>query len=338
VRTPPRGIRQWLRAGVIAAGSLLLLGGAFQWMTTMPGTSSSGDLAPLTGLERELVGRLEAHVRALAGDIGERNVFRPGRLEAAADYLERSLGALGLRVESQPFESRGVTVRNLEVEQAGSSIADEIVIVGAHYDSVPGCPGANDNGSGVAAVIELSRLLARRDLPRTVRFLFFVNEEPPFFTTVDMGSLHYARRCREREEQIVAMFSLETMGCFSDEEGSQQYPFPFHFFYPSRGDFIAFVGNLGSQALVRRSVGSFRRQASIPAEGAAVPGWITGVGWSDHWSFWEEGYPGVMVTDTAPFRYPEYHSPLDTPGRVRYGPLARVVAGLEQVVVDLASD
>jgi Zn-dependent M28 family amino/carboxypeptidase len=231
-----------------------------------------------------------------------------------------------------------VTVRNLEVELAGSSQADEIIVVGAHYDSVVGCPGANDNGSGVAAAIELARRLMERDLSRTVRLVFFVNEEPPFFTTDEMGSLHYARRCREESERVVAMFSLETMGCFSDKEGSQQYPFPFRFFYPSRGNFIAFVGNVASQGLVRRSVGSFRRQASIPAEGAAVPGWITGVGWSDHWSFWEQGYPGVMVTDTAPFRYAEYHTPLDTPDRVSYGHLARVVAGLERVVVDLARD
>jgi hypothetical protein len=305
-------------------------------MTTMPGSFSSGDLAPPTELESELAKRLERHVRALAGDIGERNVFRPGSLEQAAQLLEASLAGVDDRVESQRFEVRGVSVRNLEVERTGRSRADEIVIVGAHYDSVPGCPGANDNGTGVAAVIELARLLARRGLSRTVRFVLFVNEEPPFFTTGDMGSVHYARRCRERGERVVAMLSLETMGFFSDEEGSQQYPFPFRYFYPSRGNFIAFVGNLASQGLVRRSVASFRRQASLPSEGAAVPGWITGVGWSDHWSFWEQGYPGVMVTDTAPFRYAEYHTPLDTPDRVSYGHLARVVAGLEQVVVELA--
>ena len=196
----------------------------------MPGTPSSGELASLSGPERELEGRLETHVRALAGDIGERNVFRPERLQAAAEHLERTLGDLGLGVRSQQFETRGVPVRNLEVELRGTSRAEEIVIVGAHYDSVVGCPGANDNGSGVAALLELSRLLARRDPPRTVRLVFFVNEEPPFFTTRDMGSLHYARRCRERQERVVAMLSLETMGCFSDEEGSQQYPFPFRYF------------------------------------------------------------------------------------------------------------
>jgi hypothetical protein len=152
-----------------------------------------------------------------------------------------------------------------------------------------------------------------------------------------MGSLRYARRCRERGERITAMFSLETMGCFSDEEGSQRYPFPFRFFYPSRGNFIGFVGNLSSRSLVRSATESFRRQASIPAEGTAAPGWITGIGWSDHWAFWRQGYPAVMVTDTAIFRYEHYHLPQDTPDRIRYGHLARVVAGLERVIVDLAS-
>jgi Zn-dependent M28 family amino/carboxypeptidase len=277
-------------------------------------------------------------VETVAGAIGERNIFRPGRLRAAAAYLESTLVDLGHRVDSQAFETRGVPVRNLAVEHRAHSASDEILVVGAHYDSVLGCPGANDNGTGVASLIELSRLVTRRDLPRTVRFVLFVNEEPPFFTTGDMGSLRYARRCRERGERIAAMFSLETMGCFLDEEGSQQYPFPFGLFYPSRGNFIAFVGSLSSQRLVRRAVESFRRHASIPAEGAAVPGWVPGVGWSDHWSFWQQGYPAVMVTDTALFRYEHYHAPTDTPGRVRYGHLARVVAGLETVITDLASE
>jgi hypothetical protein len=334
----PAGPREWLRAGLLLVGPLGLLGGALWWMTAMPGQTPIGELPPLDRRERELERRLEGHVRTLGGDIGERNVFRPARLDAAAEYLETSLRGLAHRVESQPFEAAGVPVRNLEVEQTGRSTPDEIIVVGAHYDSVIGSPGANDNATGVAAVIELSRLLAERELPRTVRFVLFVNEEPPFFLTGDMGSLHYARRARERSERVVAMFSLETIGYFSDEEASQHYPFPFRFFYPSRGNFLGFVGNLSSRQLVRRAVGSFRRHSPVPSEALAAPGWITGVGWSDHWSFWQHGYPGVMVTDTALFRYEPYHTARDTPDRVRYEHLARVVAGLEKVVVDLASE
>jgi Zn-dependent M28 family amino/carboxypeptidase len=305
-------------------------------MTSMPGRPAAGELRPLKDVERELEGRLRDHVAVLAGDIGERNVFRPDRLERAARHLEKTLESFGYPAAGQRFECQGVEVRNLEAEVAGRSRPGEVVVVGAHYDSVVGCPGANDNGSGVAAVLELARRWRGRGAARTVRFVLFVNEEPPFFQTGDMGSLHYARRSKERGENVVAMLSLETMGFFTDEEGSQQYPFPFSLFYPSRGNFIAFVGNISSQRLVRRSVATFRRHASIPSEGAAVPGAITGVGWSDHWAFWENGYPGVMVTDTAPFRYPEYHTPGDTPDRVRFSHLARVVAGLEAVVADLA--
>jgi Zn-dependent M28 family amino/carboxypeptidase len=306
-------------------------------MMAMPGRSPAGELPSLDDRERELERRLEGHVRGLAGEIGERNVFHPGRLDMAAEYLETTLLGLGHRVRSQPFETAGVAVRNLEIELPGHSRHTETVVVGAHYDSVIGSPGANDNATGVAAVIELSRMLAERELPRTVRLVLFANEEPPFYLTGDMGSLHYARRAREHGDRIVGMLSLETIGYFSDEEGSQSYPFPFSFFYPSRGNFLGFVGNLASRDLVRRAVGSFRRHSPLPSEALAAPGWITGVGWSDHWSFWQQGYPGVMVTDTALFRYEPYHTARDTPDRVRYAHLARVVSGLENVVVDLAS-
>lgn len=332
----PRGAKGWGRAGLLWLGFFGLLGGGAWWMTAMPGRTLVGSLAPLDERERDLEPRLEIHVRALAGDIGERNVFRPDDLAAAASYLEANLRAAGRPVASQTFEAAGLAVRNLEIEHRGQSRPDEVIVVGAHYDSVIGSPGANDNATGVAAVLELARLLADRELPRTVRFVLFVNEEPPFYLTDDMGSVHYARRARQRGERIVAMFSLETIGYFSDDEGSQQYPFPFRLFYPSQGNFVGFVGNLASRRLVRGALASFRRHASLPSEGLAAPGWITGVGWSDHWSFWKQGYPGVMVTDTALFRYEPYHSARDTPDRILYGHLARVVAGLEKVIIDLA--
>jgi hypothetical protein len=317
-------------------GSFGLLALCAWWMMAMPGQSLDGPLPPLDEREHDLARCLEVHVRVLAGEIGERNVFRPDRLEAAAVHLETTLQAAGHQVRSQPFEVGGLEVRNLEVEHRGRSRPDEIVVVGAHYDSVVGSPGANDNATGVAAVLELARLVTARELPRTVRFVLFVNEEPPFYLTENMGSLHYARRARERGESIVAMFSLETIGYFSDDEGSQHYPFPFSFFYPSRGNFLGFVGNLASRRLVQDALASFRRHATLPSEGLAAPGWITGVGWSDHWSFWQQGYPGVMVTDTALFRYEAYHTRSDTPERVVYDRFARAVAGLEKVVLDLA--
>jgi peptidase M28-like protein len=306
------------------------------WMIGMPGRSHSGPLPPLSAKEADLRNRLEGHVRALAGRIGERNVFQSAHLAAAAHYIEEQLAGYSHLVTREDFPIGDLVVRNLVVERRGSTRADEIVVVGAHYDSVTGSPGANDNATGVAALLEIARAFIRQQPSRTARCAFFVNEEPPFYLTGGMGSLHHARGARRRGEKIVAMLSLETIGYYTDAAHSQHYPFPFALFYPSTGDFIGFVGNLGSRTLVRRSVASFRRHAAFPSEGVSAPGWIAGIGWSDHWSFWEQGYPGVMVTDTALFRYGPYHTAGDTPDQVSYDRLSRVVAGLERVVGDLA--
>jgi Zn-dependent M28 family amino/carboxypeptidase len=190
----------------------------------------------------------------------------------------------------------------------------------------------------VAALLELARLFSRHSPERTVRLAAFVNEEPPFFQTDEMGSRVFARAARERGDNIVAFLALETIGCYSDEPDSQSYPPPFGQMYPDRGNFIAFVGNTASRSLVRRCVGSFRSHTAFPSEGIAAPGAVAGVGWSDHWAFWQEGYPGVMVTDTAPFRYAYYHDAYDTPDKIDYDRTARVVAGLHRVVADLAGD
>jgi Zn-dependent M28 family amino/carboxypeptidase len=281
--------------------------------------------------------RLHRHVSRLAGEIGERNVWRPAALEAAATHVEATLQELGDRAVAEPFTAAGHLVRNVWAERAGAGRAEEIVLVGAHYDSVVGSPGANDNASGVAAVLEIARLLAGHDHPRTLRFVAFVNEEPPFSFSPDMGSFHHARRARERGEKIVAMLSVETIGYYSEARGSQSYPFPLGLVYPDTADFVGFVGDTRSRQLVRRAIGSFRRHTRFPSQGAAVPGAIPGVGWSDHWSFWQAGYPGLMVTDTALFRYPAYHTAEDTPEKVDYERMARVTAGLARVVEELAT-
>jgi len=187
----------------------------------------------------------------------------------------------------------------------------------------------------VAAVIELARLIAAEKPARTLRLVAFVNEEPPFYHSDAMGSRHYARRSKERGENILAMLSLETIGYYSDWPGSQRYPFPLGFFYPSTGNFIAFVSNLSSRVLLHEAIASFRRHAGIPSEGVAAPAFIPGVDWSDHWSFWREDWAALMVTDTAPYRYPHYHSAQDTPDKVDYERLARVVTGLHGMLREL---
>ena len=304
----------------------------------MPGRSHHGPL-PELGPEREkLAARLRTDVTLLVGESGDRSQRSAGTLDRAGAMIEGSLRDDGFVVTRLPYASDGVTVFNLEAFLAGGARAKEVVIIGAHYDTAAGGPGADDNASGVASMLAIARALAAEKYApsRSVRFVAFVNEEPPFFWNEGMGSLVYAKACKAHGDAIVAMLSLETLGYYRDAPGTQKYPPIVSWFYPDRGDFVAFVGNLGSRSLVHRAIATFRGAASFPSEGAAMPSFVTGIGWSDQWSFWQVGYPGIMVTDTAPFRNPHYHQHGDTPDTLDYARLARVTEGLVAVVKSLA--
>ena len=306
------------------------------FMTAMPGKSYAGPLPNLSEEQAETSANLRKHVWHLAGTIGERNVIAYQSLESARRYIKDSLEGQGYSVRSQEYTVQMRNVQNLIAEIPGSRRPSEIVVIGAHYDTVYDCPGADDNSSGVAGLLELGRLLRTNEMARTVRFVAFVNEEPPWFQTEDMGSWVYAKEAQKLHENIVAAVSIESIGVYADTEGSQKYPLGFGALYPTKGNFISFVGNVESRKLVRVATRSFRRTTKFPSEGAAVPRAIPGVGWSDHWSFWEAGYPAIMVTDTAPFRNKNYHRPTDTPETLDYDRMARVVHGLAEVVMDLA--
>lgn len=288
----------------------------------------------MTG-ERSPADALRAHVEVLAGSIGERNLWRYQGLVRASEYIQSEFTRSGYEPALQTYEISRLPVSNIEVTRPGDGSNPEIVIVGAHYDTVENCPGANDNGSGVASMLELARRFARRSVSRTIRFVAFVNEEPPFFQTGQMGSAVYAGAARARGDRIAAMLSLETMGYFSDERGSQQYPGPIAMLFPDVGNFIGLVANLSSARLLRRVKRGFKKGTDLPVEGAALPAAIPGVGWSDHKSFWEAGYQALMVTDTAPFRYPYYHTAEDTPDKISYEKLAQVTDGLEHAIEEL---
>ena len=300
----------------------------------MPGKNTSS-AAPLTSDEIKLRDELRADVEMLGGQIGERNLKRYPQLQAAAEFIESSFARAGLQAQRDSYTLNDFLCHNIAAEITGSSA--EIVLIGAHYDSVFGAPGANDNGSGVAATLALARRFAGRSTSKTLRFVAFVNEEPPYFQTPQMGSFVYASRCKQRGDKIAAMISLETIGYFSDAPNSQSYPAPgLGFFYPTTGNFIGFVGNLQSRSLLHRAISIFRAQEKLPSEGASLPGFIPGVSWSDQWSFWQHGYPAIMITDTAPFRYRPYHEPTDTPDKLDYNRFALVVSGMERVILDLA--
>ncbi len=303
----------------------------------MPLRSYAGELKPLTSEEIDLRDRTSAHVKMLASTIGERNVEQYAALQKSSAYIQAQLEQFGYQVNRQGYSVEGKAVTNLEVTVPGGNRNSENVVIGAHYDSVVGTPGANDNASGVAAVLEFARLMKAIEPARTIRFVFFVNEEPPYFQTHNMGSYVYAQRLKQQKTQVSSMMAIETVGAYFDSPGTQHYPAGLAALYPDKGNFIGFVGNTESRPLVQDAIRVFRETTQFPSEALSAPGDITGVGWSDHWSFWQFGYPAIMVTDTAPFRYAHYHQPGDTPEKLDYDRMARVVAGLRRVIESLAN-
>jgi len=251
---------------------------------------------------------------------------------------KRGAGRAGYEVSEHSYSLDGQKVSNLEAILAGSEKESGTLVVGAHYDGVAGTVGADDNATGVAAILELARMLQGSRLRKNIRFVLFANDEPPFFQTDVMGSLVYARQLKRDHIEVSAMISLEMLGYYSDAPSSQKYPALLGWLYPSRGDFLGFVGKSDSPDLVRRAVRRFRETTDFPSEGVAAPVEWPGVGWSDHWSFWQANYPAIMITDTAIFRNPYYHTPNDTPDKLDFPRMARVVEGVRRVVETLASN
>lgn len=312
-------------------------------MISMPGRSYSGPLPPATDREMLVAAQIKSDVERLAGEIGARNRSRGRAYAAAADHIESRLRSMGYAVTRQPSpandpdETPGNIIAEIRGAPAADGAAPEVIIVGAHYDSYEDSPGADDNASGVAVVLALAESFMQRSTPapRTLRFVLFADEEPPFFQTEEMGSITYARACRAAGDRIVGMISVETVGWYSDAAGSQKYPPPLGALYPDTGNFIGFVSNPASRHFLREVIGTFRETTQFPSEGGALPGVLPGISWSDHWAFWQSGFPALMVTDSAPYRYPHYHTREDTPDKVDAGRTARVAVGLERVVAQL---
>ncbi|MDX2259809.1 MAG: M28 family peptidase [Hyphomicrobiaceae bacterium] len=288
--------------------------------------------------DRDMALRLEGHVRAVASR--PHNLAYPDALDETAREIETRLIALAAHPTRHTFAVDGRDVANIEVvveADADSRAERETIVIGAHYDSPDDSPGAHDNGTGVAALIELARLMRERAPgARRVRLVFFVNEEAPYGKTDAMGSLVHARRLRADGERVVGMIALETIGYFSTRPGSQNFPFPFDHVYRDRGDFVAFVGLVGARTFTRSALAAFRATGAFPSIGGVAPGFIAGIDMSDHWAYDQCGFPALMVTDTAPFRNPFYHQTCDTPDTVDYMSLARIVRGLDGMVATLA--
>jgi hypothetical protein len=320
--------------------ALVLLAAGCQTTVRMPGQTHEGPLSAATVVERALASTLRKHVRHFSEEIGERHAGKPLNLDRARAHVIAQFEAMGLHVDRHRFAVDGQWFENLTAvipASPGARIDDRVVLVGAHYDSAPGTPGANDNASGVAAMLALAERFSRTPARRTLWFVAFVNEEPPFFGRESMGSRRYMTDRKANLQKVAAMISLETMGYFSDAEGSQRYPWPLRWFYPDRGNFIAVVANHESRDLVRWLVGDLRSHMRFPVDGAALPRSKEPIGWSDHRNFWDLQIPALMVTDTAPFRYPHYHRTTDTFDKVDYDRLARVVGGLGNTLEHLCA-
>jgi len=287
----------------------------------------------LSEAEMLSAGRMEEVVNDIAGGIGNRNYLSYEQLNTTADYIAKQFKGLGYEVDEHTFGANGQTFRNIVAEIPGKT--QEVLIIGAHYDSCFN-PGANDNASGVAGLIEMARLLKDAHLKTKIRFVAFTNEEPPFFQTDQMGSTVYARLLKSKNEKIRGAIVFEMIGYYSDRINSQRYlPFlgPF---YPNKANFIAIVGNFQSKTFVNELTLNFKDNSEFPISSIVAPDFIPGLNYSDHWSFWREGYPAVMVTDTAYMRYKHYHKSSDLPEHLDYQKMAQVIHGLSKAIISSA--
>jgi len=276
---------------------------------------------------------LKKWVEYLALEIGRRPATRLDLLRKAGERIALELTYLGYDIRVQEVPYRQSSHANIIAAPPGSSDTGQpLLVVGAHYDSVSRSPGADDNGSGVAGMLELARIL-RDNPPPGLRLLAFCPEEPPAFRTRSMGSYVYAQSLKTNNIRLTGMICLEMIGYFTDAPGSQSYPLPFmNRVYPKEGNFIAIVGNIGSALWTRRVKQAFRTGTDLPVESLNAPGIMVGIDFSDHWSFNKFNYPAVMVTDTAFYRTPHYHMPSDLPDTLDYLRMAKVVDGLSAAV------
>jgi Zn-dependent M28 family amino/carboxypeptidase len=277
------------------------------------------------------------HVKHLSDTIGSRSFSEPSKIALTRDYIADTLRSHGLNPVLQDFMVGNTTFSNITITIDGQSFPEEIIVIGAHYDTVFGTPGADDNAGATAILLEMARILNDSHLARTLKLVFFVLEEPPVFGTTNMGSRIFARRAREKNMDIQAMISLEMVGYFSDEKRKQAFPLPLMtLFYSTTPNFIAVVGNLKSKALVKQVKKGLKTGCTVPVETLATPSIVPGVGLSDHASFWKEGYPAIMITDSAFYRNPNYHQSTDTKDTLNYQTMAELLKGVIYVARDLS--
>src|SRR5215475_2475416 len=313
---------------VLAAAGLLIV--ALCLYVTQPLIGVANITAPITVDPT----KLETHVRTLSQSFIPRDESHPENLDRCAAYIRGEFDRANARVSEQPFTIDGKTYRNV-VAHFGPE-TKEMVVVGAHYDTAGPLPGADDNASGVAGLLELARLLGNRQLPMRVELVAYTLEEPPFFRSEQMGSAIHAKALKQEGAVVRVMFSLEMIGYFSDARNSQHFPSSaFSLFYPTEGNFISVVAELVNRIIVHRIKKAMTGATSLPVYSINPPRLIPGVDLSDHLSYWREGYPAVMITDTASYRNANYHTLDDTAERLDYRRMGQAVEGVYAAVIEM---
>lgn len=314
----------------VIAGVLVLFISLWLYMTQPLFTSVANPL-PLSVDPQ----RLETHVRMLSETLVPRDAAHPTNLDRAAAYIRQEFARTNAVMVEQPFQVDAITYRNVVARYGPDT--KERVIVGAHYDAAGPYPGADDNASGVAGLLELAALLEKAPVAGAVDLVAYTLEEQPFFWTQHMGSAVHAKALRREGVIVRAMFSLEMIGYFTDAADTQQFPISLlSLFYPTTGNFIAVVGKLGQGGLVRRVKQAMAQTSNLPVHSLIAPRFLPGVDLSDHASYWRVGYPAVMITDTAFYRNPHYHTKTDTADTLDYQRMAQVVEGVYAAVHELA--
>ncbi len=322
-------LRKWLLAlCIILWGAVAVI---FSFITqpmlfSSPKNSAVPDVSPE---------RLQTHVQKLSEEFSPRSYLNTENLDRAAAYIKHEFEQAKGQVTEQPYKANGKNYRNVSAKFGAAT--NERIVIGAHYDVCEPLPGADDNASGVAGLIELAYLLNKTELPMQVELVAYTLEEPPFFRSEARGSAVHAASLKKQGVQVRAMMSLEMIGYFSDEPNSQSFPNPvLRLFYPSRGNFISIVGNFGQVNLVRKMKRTMQATTSLPVYSINAPGWLPGIDFSDHLNYWKNGFPAVMITDTSFYRNQNYHTAQDTLEKLDYNRMAQVVQAVHATILTLS--
>jgi hypothetical protein len=314
-------------AVLIALGTL-----AVTSLTGLGGVPYAGPSPPLDRTEVKREDRIHEHVEYISFQIGKRHHRNPGGLQKTSDYIRDVLSSMGYKPTDQTYPVGGQLRRNIVAELGGSILKNEIIVIGASYDSPRRSPGANMNASGVAVLLELAREMRGKRVSRTVRFVFFSTGMQPHVGTDDMGSRHYAQEILDKGDNVVAMLSLRSLGSFKETPQSQDFPFPLNSAFPDTGNFLAAFGGPSSRKFVQMVVRGWNSRTPLPMIGSAMPWWSPGVMESDHESFAAHGIPAIVISDTGTYRHVDTGTVYDLFERLDYATMSRVVTGLVGLV------